>query len=76
MNLPAIQRYGLAVLSVASALGAALYAHSVPVRDVEVPLFLFAVAVTAWYVGAGAAAVALVLSFLTFASTHGLHISF
>jgi K+-sensing histidine kinase KdpD len=60
--LSPIRRYCLAVLSVSLALGGALLAERVHVRDVEVPLFLFAVAVTAWYGGAGAAVLALVLS--------------
>jgi PAS domain S-box-containing protein len=65
--LSAIQRYGLAVLSVALALGAALLLERFRFRDVEVPLLLFAVAVSAWYGGAGAAVTALVLSCLGFA---------
>ena len=64
--LSAVQRYGLAVLSVSVSLGAALLIERFHVRDVEVPLFLFAVAVTAWYGGAGAAVLALLLSFITF----------
>ncbi len=64
--LSAIQRYGLAVLSVSLALGAALLMNRFPVRDVEVPIFLFAVAVTAWYGGAGAAVLALLLSCISF----------
>jgi K+-sensing histidine kinase KdpD len=35
-------------------------------RDAEVPLFLFALAITAWYGGAGAAVVALLLSCISF----------
>src|SRR5579871_2919914 len=62
----AIRGYGLAALSVAVALGAALLIERFHMRDVEVPLFLFAVAVTAWYGGAGASALALLLSCMTF----------
>jgi PAS domain S-box-containing protein len=64
--LSPIQRYGLAVLSVSIALGGALLTERFHVRDVEVPLFLFAVAITAWYGGAGAAVLALLLSCMTF----------
>ena len=62
-----IQRYGLAVLCVALALGAALWVQQFNFRDVEAPLFLFAVAVAALYGGAGAAVLALLLSCITFA---------
>lgn len=66
MELPklfsAIQRYGLAVLSVSVALGLALLVDRYNVRDVEAPLFLFAIALTAWYAGAGPAALAFALS--------------
>lgn len=65
-SLSTIQDYGLAVLSVSAALGGALLTERFHVRDVGVPLFLFAVAVTAWYGGAGAAVVALLLSCLGF----------
>jgi PAS domain S-box-containing protein len=59
--LSRIQRYGLAVLSVSVTLGAALLLRFVS-RDLEVPLFLFAVALAAWYAGPGAAALTLLLS--------------
>jgi len=65
-SLSGIQRYGLAVLSVAAALGGALLIEYMRMRDVEVPLFLFAVAISAWYGGVGAAVLALVLSCLAF----------
>jgi light-regulated signal transduction histidine kinase (bacteriophytochrome) len=61
-----MQRYGLAVLGVALALGVALLFRQFQFRDVEVPLFLFAVAIAAWYGGPGAAAVAWGLSCLSF----------
>jgi PAS domain S-box-containing protein len=64
--LSAIRGYGLAVLSVAGALGGALLGESFHVHDMEVPLFLFAIAVTAWYGGVGAALLALVLSCIVF----------
>src|SRR5580704_1507555 len=65
-TLSSIQQYGLAILSVAAALGAALLIERFHMRDVEVPLFLFAVAVAAWYGGSGGAVVALLLSCVTF----------
>jgi PAS domain S-box-containing protein len=79
--LSAIQRYSLPVLSVGVALGGALLLEDFHFRDVEVPLFLFAVAVTAWYGGAGAAAVALVLATVSFdyfftEPLHTLYVSF
>ncbi len=61
-TLSVLQRYGLAVFSVAAALGGALLIEHLHMRDVEVPLFLFALAVSAWYGGAGAALLALLLS--------------
>ena len=64
--LSTIQRYGLAILSVSVALGGALLLERFHFRDVEVPLFLFAVAVAAWYGGAGAAVLALLLSCISF----------
>lgn len=64
--LNAIQPYGLAVLSVSAALGAALFIERFPVRNVEVPFFLFAVAVTAWYGGTRAAVLGLLLSCISF----------
>ncbi len=59
-------RYGLAVMSFAMALGLALLAQRYGFRNVEVPLFLFIVALTAWYAGSGPAALALVLSIACF----------
>jgi len=61
-----ILRFGLAVASFAIALGLALLAQRYDFRNVEVPLFLFAVAVTAWYAGPGPAAVTVVLSIALF----------
>jgi len=59
-------RYALALASFAMALGLALLAHRYGFRNVEVPLFLFIVALTAWYGGSGPAAVALLLSIAGF----------
>src|ERR1700720_3279302 len=64
--LSAIQRYGLAVLSVSVALGLALFADYYKIHDVEAPLFLFAIALTAWHAGVGPAVLAFVLSSGTF----------
>jgi signal transduction histidine kinase len=61
-----IQPYGLAVVAVGLALGAALFLQSFHLRDVEVPFFLFAVAMAAWFAGAGAALLAWVLSCVSF----------
>ena len=61
-----ILRYGLAVASSSIALGLALLAQHYNFRNVEVPLFLFTVALTAWYGGSRPAAVALVLSIAFF----------
>ncbi len=59
-------RYGIAGISVAIALGTALLLESYSFRGVEFPLFLFAIAVTVWYAGLGAAVLAVVLSSLAF----------
>jgi PAS domain S-box-containing protein len=64
-RLSRIQRYSLAVLSVSVALGGALLLERFHFRDVEVPLFLFAVALAAWYAGPGPAVLTLLLSCLS-----------
>jgi signal transduction histidine kinase len=64
--LTMMQRYGLAVLSVALALGVALLLGQFHFRDIEVPLFIFALAIAAWYGGPGPAAAAWALSCLSF----------
>ena len=61
-----VLRYGLAAVSSAIALGLALLAQRYGFRNVEVPLFLFAIAVTVWYAGTGPALLAVVLSSLAF----------
>jgi light-regulated signal transduction histidine kinase (bacteriophytochrome) len=61
-----VQRYGLAVVSVGVALSAALLLNRYNVRDVEFPLFLFAIAVSAWYAGPAPGILALALSSLAF----------
>ncbi|MFZ0705500.1 MAG: PAS domain S-box protein, partial [Candidatus Korobacteraceae bacterium] len=59
-----LQRYGLAVLSVAVALGAALLVQHFHFRDTAVPLLLLAVAATSWYGGPGPAGLAVVMSLM------------
>jgi PAS domain S-box-containing protein len=61
-----VLRYGLAVTSFVIALGLALLTQRYGFHNVEIPLFLFAVAVTAWYAGSGPAVVAVVLSIAFF----------
>jgi len=61
-----MQGYSLAVLSVSLAVLGGLLMQYFQIRNVEVPFFLFAVAVTAWYGGAGPAVLALLLSGVTF----------
>jgi signal transduction histidine kinase len=60
-----VLRYGLAVLSVSVALGAALLIQRLQLRNIT--LFLFAIAVAAWYGGTRAAVLALLLSCMSFA---------
>ena len=61
-----LQRYGLAVLSVAVAMGAALLLQHFHFRDTAVPLLLFAGAISSWYGGPGPAVLAIVLSLMGF----------
>jgi len=66
-RIPAVvQRYGLAVLSVAIATGVANLLYYFHVQGVEFPIFLLAVAITPWYAGTGPAIVSLVLAALAF----------
>ena len=46
-----VLRYGLAVVSVAIALGLALLAQFQAIDKLEFPIFLTSVAVTVWYAG-------------------------
>src|SRR6202162_3185361 len=62
----AVQRYGLAVVSVATALGPTLLLERFHFQEVEFPLFLFAIALTVWYAGVGPAILAVVLSSVVF----------
>lgn len=59
-------RYSLAVMSVVIALGVALLTEHYGFRSGQVGLFVFALAVTAYYAGAGPAALAVVLSITSF----------
>ena len=61
-----IQRYGLAVVSVAIALGMARALQGYSSHGVELPLFLLAIALTVWFAGSGPAVLAVVLSSLAF----------
>jgi PAS domain S-box-containing protein len=63
---PVVQRYGLAVASVAVALGISLFLSSQNIEGIEFPVFLIAVALTVWYAGVGPAIVALVLASAAF----------
>lgn len=64
--LSAIQSYGLAIISVAAALGTALLMDRLHFGGVQVALFLFASAITSWYGGGRAATLALILSCVSF----------
>lgn len=64
--LSAFRRYGLSALGVSLAVGLALLLQQFHVRDVEVPLLFFALAVAAWYGGLGAAILAWALSCIGF----------
>lgn len=61
-----ILRYSLAVVLFLIALGLALLMQRFNFHSAELPLFLFAVAVTAWYAGSGPSVVVLVLSIAFF----------
>jgi PAS domain S-box-containing protein len=65
-DLSPIQRYGLAVVSVALALGLAIPFQRYNFSEVEFPLFLFAIALTVWYAGPGPGILAVVLSSLSY----------
>jgi K+-sensing histidine kinase KdpD len=64
--ISAVLRYGLAVVSVAVALGLALLAQVYAIPNLEFPLFLTAIAVTVWYAGAGPGVLAVLFSGLGF----------
>ena len=60
-----VERYGLAVLSVAAALAFSLFLYNHKFEGIVFP-FLIAVAVTVWYAGVGPGILALVLASLSF----------
>jgi K+-sensing histidine kinase KdpD len=62
---PAI-RYGLSVVCVAVALGAALAFQYWGFHDVELPLLTLSIALTTWYAGAGPSVLAIVLATASF----------
>jgi PAS domain S-box-containing protein len=66
LSLPALARYLLTVVAISLATGGALLVNRSHVRDVEVPFFLFALALTAWYGGVGPAVLGLVLALFSF----------
>ena len=61
-----VLRYGLAVVSVAAALGLALLAQAYAVHNPEFPLFLLSIAVTVWYAGSAPGVLAVLLSSVSF----------
>src|SRR5271157_5467666 len=61
-----LQRYGLAVVSIGVALGISLLLQHFGFRVPSALLLLFAVAISSWYGGPGPAALAVVLSAITF----------
>jgi PAS domain S-box-containing protein len=61
-----VLKYGLAVVSVALALGLALLAEFQTVPHLGLPFFLLAIAVTVWYAGAGPGVLAVVLAGVSF----------
>lgn len=67
LRIPAVlQGYGLAVLSVASALGIGLILTSYHIHGPEFPVFVLAIVVTSWYGGPRPAIAALLLSAVVF----------
>jgi PAS domain S-box-containing protein len=61
-----VLRYALAATCFTVALGLALLEQHYGFRNLEVPLFLFAIAITVWYAGTGPATLVVVLSSLAF----------
>jgi signal transduction histidine kinase len=66
LRLKDLRGYGLAVLCVMTALGAALLLQHFQFRDAAVPFLLFAVATSSWYGGPGPAVLAVLLSAIGF----------
>jgi PAS domain S-box-containing protein len=65
-GLSVVLRYGLAMGCVALALALALALRQFGIGGIELPLFLFAVGLTAWHAGPGPAVLAIGLSILSF----------
>ena len=61
-GLAPVVRYGLAVVCVAIALGLALLSEHYGFREVGLPLFELAIALTTWFAGPGPSVLAVVLS--------------
>jgi light-regulated signal transduction histidine kinase (bacteriophytochrome) len=61
-----LRQYALALLAVAAALGLGLVAELTTLDNLEMPLFLMAIATTVWYAGPGPGATAIVLAALAF----------
>ena len=59
-------RYALGILSVLLALGISSFLFNHKIQGLEFPVFMVAIALTAWYAGVGPAIVALVLSILAY----------
>jgi PAS domain S-box-containing protein len=57
-----VRRYGLAVVAVAAAIGAALLAQRLALQNLEFPLLLLAVAMVVWYAGTGPGLLAVALA--------------
>jgi len=62
-----LPRYGFSVVSVAIALGVALALQDYQFRDVGLPIFTLAIALTTWYAGTGPSVLAVLLSTAAFA---------
>lgn len=65
-KLAGFRQYGLAIVSTGAALCLALAFQSLGLRSTELPLFLFALALTSWLGGAGPTILALLLSSAAF----------
>jgi len=59
-------RYGLPVVSCLLATALSVLAEHYGFRDIGMPLYLFAISVSAWYAGSGSAALAVLLSIVFF----------
>jgi PAS domain S-box-containing protein len=64
--LPVVGRYALGILTVSLALGGSLIITSLQFRGAEIPMFLFAIAASAWYGDVEGAVTALFLSAAAF----------